>query len=56
MQTATQFVRIVDIGKILFPPSRLFAKLIFRERLKLLLEAIDLIDERTNPFDLPLVL
>jgi hypothetical protein len=56
VQTASQFVRIVDIRKILFPLSRLFAKLIFRERLELLLEAIDPIDERANSFDLPLVL
>ena len=44
------------LRQILFPLSRLLAKLIFRERLKLLLELIDLIDERANSSDLPLVL
>ena len=56
VQTASEFIGIVDVGKILFPLRCLLAKLIFRERLKLLFQLIDLFDERANSFDLPLVL
>jgi hypothetical protein len=55
-QTAVEFVGIVNIGQILFPLGRLLPELIFRERLKLLFQAIDLFREGSNSFDLPLVL
>ena len=56
VQSASEFVWIVDVREILLPLSGLLRELIFRERLKSLLELIDLFDERSNSFDLPLVL
>ena len=54
-QTTCELVWIVKVREILFPLSRLLPELIFRERLKFQLELIDLLDERSNSFDLPLV-
>jgi hypothetical protein len=56
IQFPRQSIRIVDLRQLAFPLRSFFPELLICQRLKLLLQAIDLLDKRTDAPDFALVL
>src|ERR1035441_9938799 len=55
-QPEGQLVVVLDLGKLLFPGGGLLAQDIIRALLQLGLEGVDLLDQRSEALDLPIVL